>query len=221
MRPFLKSRFRIDRHFRNGFRLILPQLVHDRARFLEAAVDEHRPEQRLGGVCEDRRLVSAAAVRLALGKNEMGAKPDIAGNLGAGFAANEAIVAPGEFAFARVGVLPVQGLRDREPEDAIADELEAFVVEASNLPAADARMRERALQELRFLNLYPNFVSSSLNLRGLNMAQMPLGGHRTRLKNLSQRMSNGQVQGAHQRKASGSSTLAEKKMISARPMKFS
>ncbi len=151
LRPFLQSRFRIDRHFRNGFRLILPQLVHDRARFLEAAVDEHRPEQRLGGVCEDRRLVSAAAVRLAVGKNEMGAKPDIAGNLGAGFAANEAIVAPGEFAFARIGVLPVQGLRDREPEDAIADELEAFVVEASNLPAADARMRERALQELRIL----------------------------------------------------------------------
>jgi hypothetical protein len=53
------------------------------------------------------------------------------------------------------------------------------------------------------------------------MAQMPLCGHRTRVKNLFQRMSNGQLQGAHQRMASGPSTFAEKNTISARPTKFS
>jgi hypothetical protein len=78
----------------------------------------------------------------------MDSKSDVAGDLGAGFAANQPIVAPSQFAFAGFRILLVQDLSDREAQNAIADKFEAFVVEARDLAAANARMCQRLLQKV-------------------------------------------------------------------------
>ena len=66
------------------------------------------------------------------------------------------------------------------------------------------------------------FVSYAfVNFRSEEDTSLSPGDHRTSLKNLFQRMPNGQVHGAVQRIALGPLLFAEKNMISARPMKFS
>ena len=133
------------------------------------------------------------------------------------------------------------------PKHAVADELEALVVAALALAAAHARVRERNLQEILILEAvterlleflvfaraqhgcgrvaHPRRPRKGMSAFKTRECRAPGGDHnraqRTSLKKRLQRMSNGQVHGLHQRKASGSSTAAEKKMISARPIKFS
>ena len=115
----------------------------------------------------------------------------------------------------------IKDLGDRKPKHAITDELQALVVEARDLSAANAGVRQGPFQKTGVLETVPELGLKLLEFPRSQHATVPVAVYRTRWKNLFQRMSNGHVQGDHQRKASGSSTSAEKKMISARPMKFS
>ncbi len=157
LRPFLQSRFGVDGDFRNEFTLFLPEPVNNAVRLFETAIDEHRAEKSLGGIGQNGRLVAAAAIGFAFRKNKMGTKSDSASDLGAGLASNEAIVAARKLPFAGLGILPVESLGDREPKNPVADEFEPLVIEPGNLPAANARVCQRALQERGILKFVSKF----------------------------------------------------------------
>ena len=87
LRPFLDRGLRVPRGV--GGDPVAPGAQDQRLRRLEAAVDEHRADQRFADVGEDRGLLAAAAPRFAETERDMRPDVPLGGDLGAGLPAHE------------------------------------------------------------------------------------------------------------------------------------
>ena len=119
--------------------MALPEVTHHAARLVEPGLEEDRADERLDGIGEDRLLVAAAALGLALRQDQVGTRSMSRHARAA--SAHQAVVAPREVALAGGGVGLAEDLGDGEPEHAVAEELEPLVVARAGACHRRARWR--------------------------------------------------------------------------------
>ena len=118
--------------------------MHERARRLQAAVEEGRADQRLERVGQDRRAQGAAAARLALAEAERLGQAELERGAIEAVFADEVGANARQVALVGVAEAVEQQARDDQAEDGVAEEFEALVV-----VGAVAAMGERSFQERR------------------------------------------------------------------------
>src|SRR3546814_7596655 len=106
---------------------IRPQAAHRIARRGKAVLGEAGTDHRLHHIAQDVVRILAAIVARLLAQPHERTKPDLAGDLRAGDAADERIEALRETAFGLVAVL-IEPLGHREAKHAVAEELQPFVI---------------------------------------------------------------------------------------------
>src|SRR5712692_1773442 len=89
LRPFLQYGLRIAQRARRLEHAVLPEALDQRGRRGVAAVDEHRPDQRLAHVGEDRRAPVPARQDFRIAEPHGGTEVDGAGHVRAGFPAHQ------------------------------------------------------------------------------------------------------------------------------------
>src|SRR5690606_18280073 len=92
------------------------------------AVEQHGTDQRLDGIREDRHL--SVVARLAAAQNELLVEPELAAQRGQGGSAHERRPLPTQLALAGGRITQIEGARDREIEECVAEKLEPLVVRA-------------------------------------------------------------------------------------------
>ena len=105
-----------------------PDQAHDQlARRLNVIGDVGGADQRLHGVREDGGLVFALGELFALSEVDVVTKTDAAADAREGPGADDGGTALGQVPFGQRGVVTVQRVGDREPQNGVAQELEPFV----------------------------------------------------------------------------------------------
>ena len=116
---------------------------HDLARGLEAAVEEHRADQRFERIGEDRRPPEAAALQLALAQPQVVAEREASRQLVQPLLAHQARAQARQLAFPEVREPVVELGGDDAVEHAVAEELEPLVVGRA-VAAVGQRLREQS-----------------------------------------------------------------------------
>src|SRR4051794_15205233 len=121
------------------------QQVDDLGGALEAAGEVDRPDHRLDGVGQDRRLLAASGGVLAAAELDVGAEPDRAADAGQRAGIDDRRAELGQMALGEVGVGAVEGLGDDDAEHGVAEELEALVGRQAAVLVGVRAVREGAL----------------------------------------------------------------------------
>ena len=138
------------------------------------------------------------------------AEIDRAGDVGAGLLAHEIGEAPRQLAFVRGREAAEQEFRHHEPEHVIAEKLQTLVASDPVLAAERRNVGQRAVEER-------GVGKSVADLLFEVAPACRLAAHLTIVNSLFQRTAHGQVQMCQ----AGSPSPIEKKMICARPTRFS
>ena len=107
----------------------------------EAAVDEHRANQRFTDIGEDGGLLAAPAARFAEAQRHMRADVPKGRDLGAGFSAHELGEAHRELPFARLRKGLIEAGRNHDAEHPVAQELEPLIGLGPALPGLALRRK--------------------------------------------------------------------------------
>ena len=209
--PFLQRRLRIAHRGRGRAQAIAPQLLDRGGRSLIAAVEEHRADQGFADVGEDRRAVAAAGIGLRGPELDGGAEIDRARDVGAGLLAHEIGEPARQLAFVRRREAAKQQIGDHEPEHVIAEKLETLVASDPVLAAQRRDVGQCAVEERGVRKGMADLLFEFTSARCRPAA------HLTIVNSRFQRTAHGQVQICH----AGSPSPIEKKMICARPTRFS
>src|SRR6185312_7114708 len=115
----------------------------------EAAIEIERPHHRFGHVAEDRVVVLSAGPPLAFAQIEVGAKTELAGDGGTGFAAHQGNKGSVELSLIGVRELAIKHVGHDKVEHAVAQELQALVGLRHALGRCDrARMCQGTVEKL-------------------------------------------------------------------------
>ena len=131
-----------------GLRHALAQQVHDqRRRVVPPPVEVDGADHRLHGVGQDRRLLPPAGRVLALAQAHRLAQTQLGRGLGQGARVHHCRPHLGQVALRQVGVGAVEVGGDHQPEDAVAQELEALVRQLARALGAPGAVAEGARQQ--------------------------------------------------------------------------
>src|SRR5215510_2142341 len=145
--PLLQCRLGIGGLGRRAFEFGPPMGAHHVTRLGVAGLQEHRTEQGLAGIGQDRLLVAAAGTRFRFAQMQRCTEMEGACHLCTRTAAHQAIEKTRELALGRRGVGLAQQFGDGETQHAVAEEFEALVVAAFGRSLTHAGVSERLLQE--------------------------------------------------------------------------
>src|SRR5215475_628723 len=149
--PLLQCRLGVGGLGRRAFELGTPMGAHHITRLRVAGLQEHRPEQGLAGIGQDRLFVAATGTRFRFAQMQRGTKIEGACHLCARTAAHQAIEKSGELTFGRRGKGLAQQFGDGKTQHAVPEEFEALVVAAFGRSLTHAGVSERLLQERTIL----------------------------------------------------------------------
>src|SRR3954471_15592866 len=214
LRPFLQHGLRIAQRTRRRHHTVVPPPLDQGRGGRIAAIDEHRTDQSLAHIGEDRGAAAPPRIRFRVAQPQRGAEIDLARHIGAAFAPHEVGQTARQLALVPLRERAIEHVRDRKTKDMIAEKLEPLVTAAASLLGRGrGNMRERAIKDRlvgkRIANPALEFLA--------RLGALRLPAHRTIENSLSQRTTHGQ---RHTFQAASPSPT-EKKMISARPTMLS
>ena len=122
--------------------------VDDLGRPLDAELDVDGADDGLDGVGEDRRLAPPAGGLLAPAEPDVVAEGEHLRHLGERLGAHDRGAQLGQLALREVGVGAEQGVRHDQPEDRVAQELQALVVGHLPVLVRERAVRQRMLEEV-------------------------------------------------------------------------
>src|SRR5262245_9168890 len=137
LRPFLQHGLRVAQRMGRNPHSLAPQALNQRGRRGVAAVEKHRPDQRLADVGENGGARSPAGVGLRGAKPQRIAETDGARDLGAGLAAHQDDKPPRQLPFIALRKRVKQHLRYDQTEHMVAEKFEPLV--AAGAAAAGQR----------------------------------------------------------------------------------
>src|SRR5215831_4162929 len=209
LRPFLQHGLRVEQRPHRRAHAFAPVALDQRSGGCIAAIDEHRADQRLADVGEDGE--SPPAARIGLRGAELDHRPEVhrMGNLGAALATHQVGEPARQLALVRLGEGTKQHVGDDEAEDVVAEELQPLIAADAALARQRRDVGERAVEQ----RLLGKAVADPLFEF---LASLP-AAHRTIVNRRLQRTDHGQFQKCQ----AGSPSPTEKKMICARPIRFS
>ena len=140
-----------------------------------------------------------------------GAEIDAAGDVGTGLPAHEIGEAARQLAFVRRGKTAEQEIGHHEPEHVVTEKLETLIASDPVLSAERREMGQCAIEERGVGEVMADLLFE------IAPARCRPAGHLTIVNSRFQRTAHGQVQTCH----AGSPSPIEKKMICARPTRFS
>ena len=139
LRPFLHRGLGVPRGV--GGDPVAPGAEDERLGRLEAAVDEHRADQRFAHVGQDRRLLAAAAPRFAEAQRDMRPDVPLERDLGAGLAPHKLGEPHRELPLARLRKGLIEPARDHHAEHPVAKKFEPLVGLRPPLPGRVLRRK--------------------------------------------------------------------------------
>lgn len=216
LRPFLKRRLGVARRLRCRLNQLLELAPDERCGRRQPAVAIQRGDHRLQRIRENGRILAAAGRIFALGQAEMATKTDRPRHARQSIALNHRGVTLGDIAFAFTRKLLQQHFSDDQRQHSVAEEFEALK-RAAGLRArtADrAGMRQRRRQQA---GVRKGVTENGLEIGVGDPVAAQRADQRTRPKIRSKRIDVGHFQNSNQR----AEPSVEKKMISARPTRFS
>ena len=243
LRPFLQNRFRIAQRANRFTHPFGPVSLHELGRSGVATVQEHRTDHCFADIPEHR--IAQPRARASAHRSELDGfiQPERLGNIGAGFAAHQIGETLRQLSFVRFRERPIEHVRDDQTQDVIAEELQPLIAVASANGLQCRDMSKSGRQQRRIGERVPdplldNFCGSlrarpaRLFLRRLGLYGAGTRGvvrtrrhfddcgvaaHRTMEKMRFQRTETGQRQNCQ----ACSPSAMEKKIICARPIRFS
>ena len=118
--PFLHRGLGVAGRLFVGGDAIAPTVKDERLGRVEAAIDEHRPDEGLAHIRQDRLLLTAAPAGFAETQRDMGADVPLSSDFGAGLTAHELREPHRQFAFARLRKGLVEPARDHDAQNPVA-----------------------------------------------------------------------------------------------------
>src|SRR5262249_29458702 len=150
-----------------------------------AGIDEHRPDQRLADVGEDRGAAAAAGMDLGGAEANRVPERDRARHVGAGFLAHEVGETARKLALVGLRARAKQLVRDDKPEAMVAEDLEPLVGGGAIAHAVESgNVGQRLLEQGRFPETIADAIlelaAAAASLRRLRARlRSPMGVART------------------------------------------
>lgn len=129
------------------------QIQHELLGRLPAGVDENGTEKSLQRVGQDRFFLAAAGLILALAEQQMVTDVDSSADVSERRGVDDRSPQFGELPLGKVGVVVVDEVGDSQPENGVAQELEALIRFGDVILGAIAPMCEREDEKRRVLEL--------------------------------------------------------------------